>query len=90
MSVSGVPLALGSVAVLVAASAAAGRMGSAATRPMIFDGVTLEIEEDLADRAESAWETYASDYLGGHAAEVPTRAHYRTLAGKLQAGVRAA
>lgn len=88
MSVSGVPLALGSVAVLVAASAASGRMGSAATRPMIFDGMTLEIDEDLADRAESAWETYAGRYLGARATEVPTRAHYRTLAGKLQADAR--
>ena len=88
MSVSGVPLALGSVAVLVAASAASGRMGSAATRPMIFDGVELHIDEALAEKAEHAWETYAHAHLGGHAAEVPSRAHYRTLAGKLQAEAR--
>lgn len=88
MSVSGVPLAIGSVAVLVAASAVTGRTGSAATRQMVFDGVTLEVEEDLAERAESAWESYASSYLGTRAAEAPTRAHYRTLAGKIQADAR--
>jgi len=55
---------------------------------MIFDGVTLEIDEELADRAEGAWESYARHYLRGHAAEVPTRAHYRTLAGKMQADAR--
>lgn len=85
MSVSGVPLALGSVAVLVAASAASGRMGSAATRPLIFDGMTLEIDEDLAERAEHAWSAYAARHLGARAKDIPTRAHFRTLANRLQA-----
>lgn len=88
MSVSGVPLALGSVAALAAVATVSGRMGSASTRTMIFDGVSLEIEEDLADRAEAAWETYAWTYLGPKSAEVPSRAHYRTLAGKIQAEAR--
>jgi hypothetical protein len=85
MSVSGVPLALGSVAVLVAASAVSGRVGSAAMREIVFDGITLQVEEDMAERAEYAWMAYAARHLGPRAKDIPTRAHFRTLANRLQA-----
>ena len=85
MSISGVPLALGSVAVLVAASAVSGRVGSAAMREIVFDGITLQVEEDMAERAEYAWMAYAARHLGPRAKDIPTRAHFRTLANRLQA-----
>ena len=84
MSVSGVPLALGSVAVLVAASAVSGRVGSAAMREIVFDGITLQVEEDMAERAEYAWMAYAARHLGPRAKDIPTRAHFRTLANRLE------
>ena len=84
MSEIGVPLTLGAVALLAAVGAVANRSGSAATRMSVFDGITLEVDEDLADASEGAWSTYAEMHLPDYASQAPTRAHYRTLAGKLQ------
>lgn len=84
MSEIGVPLALGGVALLAAAGVVASRSGSAATRLSVFDGITLEVEEKLADASEGAWMSYAEMYLPNYASQAPTRAHYRTLAGHLQ------
>jgi hypothetical protein len=84
MSISGVPLALGGVAVLVAISAVSGRVGSAAMREIVFDGITLQVEEEMAERAEYAWTTYAARHLGPRAKDIPTRPHFRTLANRLE------
>jgi len=54
----------------------------------VFDGITLEVDEKIADGAEGAWSSYAEVYLPDHAYEAPTRAHYRTLAGNLQRAAR--
>ena len=79
---NGAMLTLGSVAALAAVSLMR-QSGSASTQTTVFDGVSLEIDEALAEAAEHAWATYAEAYLPDAATEVPTRAHYRSLANRL-------
>ena len=54
------------------------------TTPFVFDGFTLELDEDLVERVEGAWRTYAPVFLPGRAIEVPTSVHARTLANAIR------
>ena len=90
MKVCGSVYALGAVAALAVAGSIAKRGGSAnAMRIHNIEGISLEVPEDIADRAESAWQMHARRLLREQgAAAQPTRAHYRTLANLLEVEVR--
>jgi hypothetical protein len=93
MSIPGVPLALGFVSTLAVGAWFSPR-GSAShdedMREIVFDGITLVVPEELANRSERAWWNRVEIYLPDHASDVPRRAHYRTLANRLQVAARRA
>lgn len=90
MKVCGSMYALGAVALLAVAGSVSKRGGSAnAMRIHNIEGISLEVPEVTAERAESAWQNHARRLLRQQgAATQPTRAHYRTLANHLEAEVR--
>jgi hypothetical protein len=90
MKVCGTMYALGAVAALAIAGSVSKRGGSAnAMQIHNIEGISLEVPEVIADRAESAWQNNARRLLRQQgAAAQPTRAHYRTLANHLEAEVR--
>ena len=84
---NGTHLALGGIAAIAAASllpAMTRLTGSAARRETQFDGLTIEVEENVDDWARETWDAWAYEGVPGHALDVPGRDQYRTLANFLE------
>lgn len=88
---NGTHLALGGIATIAVASllpAMTRLAGSAARIETQFDGLTIEAEEDLVNRAQETWDAYAYEGIPEHAVDVPGRDQYRTLANYLERKTR--
>lgn len=84
---NGTHLALGGIAAIAAASllpAISRLAGSAARIETQFDGLTLEVEEDLERHARETWDAYAYEGVPERSVDVPGRDQYRTLANYLE------